>query len=137
MQRSRIRKRQPKLSNSQLASWKNKISKKGGSELKEKKVRTFNHYSHSNKGRIRLDPDTWINYDYGREYPVIKLHKKGKGEEEKKKDEFTLGKYPTLHSIIEETTPKVDQDQLREMDLFIIRDLNQGLLWKNKNFEFH
>lgn len=137
MQRSRIKKRQPKLSTSQLASWKNKISKNGSTDNKEKKVRIFNQYSSSSKGRIRLDAETWINYDYGRDYPVIKLHKKGGGEEKQKKEEFSLPKYPTLHSIIEETVPKVEEDQLREMDLFLIKDLNQGLVWKNHNFEFY
>lgn len=107
----------------------------GTSDKQEKKVKIFNQHATSLKGKIKLDSDTYIEYDYSMEYPITKLHKKS-NEDTVAKDTFELPRYPTLKEIVSEI-PKNNDEALKEMDLFLMRDMNEALLWRSKEFEFH
>jgi hypothetical protein len=102
---------------------------------KSKKVRIFNKQTTSN-GRIVLDENTWIDFDYANEAPT-KVHHKN--ESNIPKDTFILPKYPTLRGIISslpDTESKYVKEELNDMDFFIVKGINEAVIWKNKNFEF-
>ena len=99
----------------------------------DKKVRVFNQHSNSLKGKIKISNNVHINYDYSGEYPRTVIHKKDKLNHIDK-DKFELTSYPKLKTIITEIPKSKNQS---DMDLFLMRDIDEALLWKNNEFEFH
>lgn len=99
-----------------------------------KNLRIFNQNNYQQKGKIVLDKHTWVSFDYTRDQPVTKLHKINQ-QDLHPKDTFDLPKYPCLKSITDEI-PK-DSATPKQMDLFLVRDLNQAFLWRNDQFEHH
>ena len=130
MKRSRISKRQSGLNTDKLKGMWDK-SKPKGTEGDEKKIRVFNQHSYNQKGRIKLDNETVVTYDYSKEEPVTKVER-GSTIQEKRK-EFTLPKYPVLRGIME--TAPIETDKHAEMDLFIVKSTNSALLWKDNEYQ--
>lgn len=100
----------------------------------ERQLRVFNRSGGNLKGKIKLDDRTFINYDYSSETQKTKLRKKD-SDDHIDRDIFKLSKFPTLQKIISEIP--ATSNQLNQMDLFLMKDLGEALLWKNKEFEFH
>lgn len=92
-----------------------------------KKLRTFNHSNNNTHGKIIIDKHTYVEYDYSKDLPVTLIKKNE--HTHAKKDIFTLSKYPILKSIQTDIPHKTDT--LKDMDLFLIKDINQAVLWKN------
>jgi len=103
------------------------------SDAPVKKMRIFNKPNYSTKGRIVVDSGTWIEYDYSKDVGT-KVHHKN--ETNIPRDVFHLPKYPVLRAIRSELPDSNDED-LKDMDLFLIKDIKEGVLWKNNEFEFH
>lgn len=100
----------------------------------EKKVRHFNQSSDALQGKIILNHETWVEYNYEVQPPNLNL--KTSKTDEKSNNQSTqlfLGKYPILRKIVNQI-PK--EESSREMDLYVIRDLPETVLWRNGNFEF-
>lgn len=94
----------------------------------ERKVHIFNNITYQTKGKIIIDKNTWVDYDYSKEKPT-ELQFNNIVD----KETFKLPKYPTLRGIrqdLPETTT------LKDMDFYIIRDINEAILLKNNEFHF-
>lgn len=92
---------------------------------REKKVRMFNRATHA-KGKIKLDDETWVDYDYSREYPVVKLNQEKRKINHK---EFIMDKFPKFRFVS-------DRDlTLNHMDFYIIPDSDHAYLTKDKQKE--
>jgi len=100
----------------------------------ERVKRTFNNQSFNPKGKIMIDKNTWIDYNYQGDYPVHRISKADPNDHISK-DNFELPKYPTLKSIVSKI-PK-DENKLKKMDLFIIRDVYDSLIWNGEEFELY
>lgn len=132
MKRSRISKRQSGLNTDKLKGMWDKSKPRGAEgDDKEKKIRVFNQHSYNQKGKIKLDNETVVTYDYSKEEPITKVER-GSIIDEKRK-EFCLPKYPVLRGIME--TAPVETDKNVEMDLFIIKSTNSALLWKDSEYQ--
>lgn len=99
-----------------------------------KKIRHFNQQTNSMQGKISLNHETWVEYDYGVHPPNLTLKTKNQKDKNQESSKLFLGKYPTLRKIVTEI-PK-HETHAREMDLYIIWDMEETLLWKNGSFEF-
>ena len=111
------------------AAWMNKPMNKP-----VKKLRTFNQTSNSMHGKIVIDKNTVIEYDYTKETPVTNIKKLDKTKDQR--ETFIIPKYPILKSIVNEI-PNGTNDNTKEMELYLVRDLNQAVIWKNNEFEYH
>lgn len=103
-------------------------------ERPKPKVRVFNQYVSNMKGKIKIDNNTYINYDYSGDYPKTSVQVKDQNNHIDR-DKFEMPCYPKLKNVITEI-PK-NTKNLKEMDLFLMKDLDEALLWKGKEFEFH
>lgn len=115
-------------------SYHNQQLKDVWNQRSEKKLRVFNQQSNNIKGKIKIDGCTFVEYDYSGDQSKTVLRKKDQFNHIDK-DKFELPKYPVLRKIVTEI-PK-NTDYLHEMDLFLMKDLDEALLWKNQRFEFH
>lgn len=98
-----------------------------------KKRHIFNKPLSSTKGKIVIDESTWIDFDFSKDV-ATKVHHKN--ESNIPKDIFQLSKYPTLRAIKSEM-PDQNDENLKDMDLFLIKDIKEGVLWRNSCFEFY
>ena len=94
------------------------------------KVRVFK--GSSNQGKIMIDQNTWVEYDYSKD---VATKVKTRNESKIQKDVFILPKYPILRTIRSEL-PDNTTESLKDMDLFIIKDIRECVLWNNNEFEF-
>tara|TARA_R100001163_G_C5027204_1_gene168439 strand:+ start:121 stop:543 length:423 start_codon:yes stop_codon:yes gene_type:complete len=103
----------------------------------DKKVRTYNQHSYGQKGKIKLDPTTWVEYDYTGDQPTTKIKKTdGSDGNVNKIDSFKLPKYPTLHSIVYKS-PHTINEKMQQMDLYLIKNSDQAIMFKNGELEFY
>jgi hypothetical protein len=109
----------------------------------ERVVRRFNQSGQSAKGKIRMDRDTYVVYDYSKEFPVTKLEhvsdkgapEEGMGATKSVTSDFKMPKFPVLTMIIN-GPPSVDQKS-NDMDLILNRSMNNAFLWKDGDFQYY
>lgn len=106
----------------------------------ERIVRRFNQSGQSSKGRIKMDKDTYVVYDYGKEHPITRLETP-KDKLADKNDpavasnpDFKVSKFPIL-SMITNGPPPSDLKST-EMDLILNRSMNNAFLCKNGDFQY-
>jgi len=98
-----------------------------------KKLRTFNHSNNNMHGKIVIDKHTVVEYDYSKDNPVTNI-KKLNSTTDQSKNSFVIPKYPILKAIVEEIPKNNDN---KEMELYLVKDMNQAVIWKNNEFEYH
>jgi len=111
----------------------------------ERVVRRFNQSGQSAKGKIKMDKDTYVVYDYSKEYPITKLEHVSKNKTpengitdkkpEHQQDEMKMSKFPVLTKIIN-GVPSADQKG-GEMELILNRATNNAFLWKDNDFQYY
>lgn len=112
------------------STWKKEMEKK--QEPVNRVLRTYNKFaSHTPKGRIMIDKNTWIDYNYQGDFPV---HKVSKTDKHISRDNFDLPKYPVLKSIVRKVPQSTEN--LKEMDLFLIEDTMDAIIWNGEEFEY-
>ncbi len=97
-----------------------------------KKLRIFNQNNHLAKGKIIIDHETFVEYDYTQGHHT-KLHKKNIND--KPVDKFTLPNYPTLKYITSDIPS--DPQNLSDNDFIIVKDIDEILLWNNNELQLH
>lgn len=107
----------------------------------ERIVRRFNQSGQSSKGRIKMDKDTYVIYDYGKEHPITRLENKltaknmvAATDQTPANPDFKVSKFPVL-SMITNGPPSSDLKS-NDMDLIINRSMNNAFLCKNGDFQY-
>lgn len=108
-------------------------NKRGGQEQTQpvRKLRTFNHSNSGMQGKIVIDKHTIVEYDYSKEMPVTNIKKM---DQPSQKDTFIIPKYPVLKGIVNDIPKKMEG---KEMEMYIVKDMNQVVLWKNNEFQYY
>ena len=108
----------------------------------ERIVRRFNQVGQSAKGRIKMDKDTYVIYDYSKEFPVSRLETNNKHEKIPNQhgvvgelNDFKMPKFPVL-TLISNGPPDVSAGSADEMDLVLNKSMNNAFLWKNGDFVY-
>jgi len=139
-----------------------RINKKAPSHIwsqttPDKQIRHFNQSSSQGRGKIVINPETWVEYDYNVHPPNMVLKNKASQTDsnqqpEPPKETFTIGKYPILRKIVDqmpkesthkesthkESTHKESthkESTHKDMDLYLVRNMEATFLWKNGGFE--
>jgi hypothetical protein len=99
-----------------------------------KTYRKFNQTTASAKNKIILNRDTWIERDYNPKGNSDTHRLVKKDEKEFTKDTFKLPTYPILRLITNEM-PDNDEN-LKDMDTYLIKSIHEIGIWNNQQFEF-
>lgn len=94
----------------------------------EKKVKTFNQFSFSPKGRIKLDKHTYVEYDYSGEQAKRKLVSKNNPNlcSSTNRENFKLPPFPIFKGF---TSQLANPNE--PMSLYLLDDLSQAILSRN------
>ncbi len=114
----------------------------------ERVVRRFNQASQSAKGRIKMDKDTYVIYDYSSEFPVSRLESSsGSGSRVKSADKNglfeevngmpMLSKFPVLSMISNGLSEDQSGVKAEEMDLILNKSMSNAFLWKNGDYQYY
>jgi hypothetical protein len=114
----------------------------------ERVVRRFNQASQSAKGRIKMDKDTYVIYDYSTEFPVSRLETINKpsssssGVKSADKngivgEQVVISKFPVLTMISNGLMEDQTEIKGEEMDLILNKSMGNAFLWKNGDFQYY
>jgi hypothetical protein len=108
----------------------------------ERVVRRFNQASQSTKGRIKMDKDTYVIYDYSTEFPVVRLETPNSSVKSVNKNVFAgeqvvISKFPVLSMISNGLSEDQTENKGEEMDLILNKSMGNAFLWKNGDFQYY
>ncbi|MEX0597582.1 MAG: hypothetical protein WD512_13910 [Candidatus Paceibacterota bacterium] len=111
----------------------------------ERVVRRFNQAGQSSKGRIKMDKDTYVIYDYSTEFPVVRLETPSSNSSVKTVDDksgfigeqVVISKFPVLSMISNGLMEDQSANKGEEMDLILNKSMGNAFLWKNGDFQYY